>query len=264
MSSNQTAKIIRYALRWIPDKEYIQINYFAHFHHFADLHHPKTYNEKLNWLKLHDRKPYYVNVVDKHQAKTLISNMIGEEYTIPTLGLWQHFDEIDFSLLPNQFILKCTHDSEGIVIVKDINEFDRSQARKKIETALKHNFYYYGREWPYKNVHPAIIAEPYLEDSTDGELRDYKFFCFDGNPQFMYIASGRGENKTTFDFFDLEFNHLNIMQKYPNSIKPLRKPESFDRMIQLSKTLSKDFKQDRKSTRLNSSHPTTSRMPSSA
>lgn len=162
-------------------------------------------------------------------------------YCIPTLGVWDSFDEIDFDLLPDQFVLKCTHDSEGVVIVKDKNRFDRKAAKKKIGDALKQNFYYIGREWPYKNVKPRVIAEPYMEDSTFHELRDYKFFCFDGVPKVMFISSGRDSGGMTCDFYDMEFNHLDISRKYPNSSTPQRKPESFSKMIELARILSRGF-----------------------
>lgn len=241
MSSNKLAKKIRYALRFMPDAMYIQLNYFAHFKRFCNLNEPKTYNEKLNWLKIHDRNPLYTTLVDKYEAKKHVDEILGGGYTIPTLGVWKRFDDIDFDQLPNQFVLKCTHDSEGLVIVKDKNEFDVNKAKTKIETALKQNFYYIGREWPYKNVEPRIIAEPYLEDHIDGELRDYKFFCFNGEPKIMFIASDRASDHVKFDYYDLKFNHLEIKQKYPHAQLPLRKPVNFEKMIELSRVLSKDF-----------------------
>ena len=169
-----------------------------------------------------------------------MANLIGDEYIIPTLGVWERFNDIDFDKLPNQFVLKCTHDSEGLVIVKDKSKLNVAEAKRKIETALKLNFFYIGREWPYKNVKPRIIAEQYMEDHVDGELRDYKFFCFDREPKAMFVASGRSKNETRKDFFDLEFNHLDIYQHYPNA-KEIRKPLRFDIMIELARVLSKGF-----------------------
>ena len=240
MSSNATLRKIKYALRFIPDEAYIQLYYFSHFKHFANLNNPKTYNEKLNWLKLHDRNPLYTILVDKYEVKEYVGKAIGEEYIIPTLGVWEHFDDIDFDQLPDQFVLKCTHDSEGLVIVKDKGKLDKAAAREKIEAALKVNFYYIGREWPYKNVKPRIIAEQYMEDHIDGELRDYKFFCFDGEPKAMFVASDRSKDATKFDYYDLNFNHLQIKQHYPNAGN-VRKPVTFDKMIELSKVLSAGF-----------------------
>lgn len=241
MSSNKSLKKVKYAMQFIPDSLYIQIYYFAHFKKFCNLKKPNTYNEKLNWLKLHDHNPLYTTLVDKYEAKEYVAQIIGNEYIIPTLGVWDSFDDIDFDKLPNQFVLKCTHDSEGLVIVKDKNKLDKKAAKEKIEAALKQNFYYIGREWPYKNVKPRIIAEQYMEDHVDGELRDYKFFCFDGEPKAMYIASDRASDHVKFDYYDLKFNHLDIKQKYPHAQEALRKPVTFEKMIDFSKILSKGF-----------------------
>lgn len=241
MSSNRTLKKVKYMLRFMPDGMYIQIYYFAHFKRFANLRNPQTYNEKLNWLKLHDRNPLYTKLVDKFEVKEYVTPIIGQEHIIPTLGVWDCFDDIDFDKLPDQFVLKCTHDSEGLVIVRDKSTMDKAAAKEKIEAALKQNFYYIGREWPYKDVKPRIIAEKYMEDGVDGELQDYKFFCFNGEPRAMFIASDRASDHVKFDYFDLDFKHLDIKQKYPHADRALRKPETFDKMVELSRTLSKGF-----------------------
>lgn len=241
MSSSRLFKKIKYAMRFIPDKIYIQIYYFAHFKKFCDLKNPKTYNEKLNWLKLHDHNPLYTTLVDKYEVKEYVAKLIGEQYIIPTLGVWDSFYEIDFDMLPEQFVLKCTHDSEGLVIIREKSKLDKVAARVKIEAALKQNFYHIGREWPYRDVPPRIIAEQYMEDHVDGELRDYKFFCFDGEPKAMFVASDRASDHVKFDYFDLDYQHLDIKQKYPHAETPLRKPKTFDQMIELSKMLSEGF-----------------------
>ena len=241
MSSNAVLKKIKYLMRYIPDKTYLQIYYFLQFGKLCDFKNPTTFNEKLNWLKINNRDSLYTKLVDKYEVKEYVEKVIGGGYTIPTLGVWEHFDDINFDMLPDQFVLKCTHDSEGLVIVKDKSKMDKNAAREKIETALRHNFYYVGREWPYKNVHPRIIAEQYMEDHIDKELRDYKFYCFDGIPKIMYIASNRNSGHVNFDFYDMEFNHLDITQKYPNASEPLRKPKHFKEMIGLAKKLSNGF-----------------------
>ena len=228
-------------LSFLPDKVYIELYYLAQFKHFCNLKDPRTYNEKINWLKLNDRNPEYTKMVDKYEAKKYVEDIIGKEYIIPTLGIWNNFDDIDFDKLPNQFVLKCTHDSEGVVIVKDKSKFDKNQARKKINKSLKCNFYYIGREWPYKNIQPRIIAEEYMEDDKYKELRDYKFFCFNGVPKAMFVASDRGIGKTKFDYYDMNFNNLNIIQHYPNSMNKIEKPKNFDKMIELAKILSKNL-----------------------
>lgn len=242
MNKKSVLKKIKYFLRFLPDKTYIKLYYYMQFKKKCNLDNPVTYSEKLNWLKLNDRKTEYTNLVDKYEVKKIVSNIIGEEYIIKTLGVWDNFDDIDFEELPNQFVLKCTHDSEGIVIVKDKKKLNIKEARKKINKAMKYNFYYIGREWPYKNVKPRIIAEEYMEDHVDKELRDYKFFCFSGEPKLMFVATGRSSGKTQFDFFDMDFNHLELIQHYPNSKTPIKKPANFEKMIELSKQLSKNLK----------------------
>ena len=221
----------------MPDRLYIQLNYFAHFHRFANLVKPSTFNEKLNWLKLHDHNPLYTQMADKYAVKALVESAVGSEYLIPTIGVWNSFDEIDFDSLPQSFVLKCTHDSEGIVIIRDKNNMDKKAIKKKITTALKQNYYYIGREWPYKNIKPRIIAEPFFIDDETGELRDYKFLCFNGLPKLLFVASDRGKDQVKFDFFDMRFKHLSIRQKYPNSLITIKKPDRFDEMITVCKKL---------------------------
>ena len=242
MTKKEILKKIKYSLKFIPDKMFLQIYYFARFKKFINFKKPETYNEKLNWLKLNDRQDIYTKLVDKYDVKTEISKLIGEEYMIPTLGIWDTFDEIDFDNLPDNFVLKCTHDSEGVFIVKDKNKLDKKELKKKVNKAMKYNFYYIGREWPYKNIKPRIIAEEYMEDHIDKELRDYKFFCFDGIAKFMFIATDRGVGKTKFDYYDLDFNHLDIVQHYPNSDKEIKKPINFEKMIQFSEKITQYFK----------------------
>lgn len=240
MASNKILKKAKYALRFLPDKMYMQLYYFLHFKRLCNFKNPETYNEKLNWLKLYDRRSEYPGMVDKYEAKKYVAQIIGDEYIIPTLGVWDSFDDIDFHALPDQFVLKCTHDSEGVVIVADKSKMDIDAAEEKLTDALHQNFYYIGREWPYKSIKPRIIAEEYMEDHVDGELRDYKFFCFDGVPKVMFIASDRSKGDVKFDYFDLGFNHLDIKQKYPNA-GTIRKPETFDKMVELSRVLSKGY-----------------------
>ena len=227
-------------LRYLPDAFFIKWKYRVSMHESLNLKNPTTYNEKLQWLKLHNRKPIYTDMVDKYKAKEYIAERIGEEYIIPTLGVWDSFDEIDFDALPNQFVLKCTHDSGGLVIVKDKSQLDKEKARKKIKKCLKRNFFYSGREWPYKNVKPRIIAEVYMEDSADDALTDYKFFCFHGEAKIMYISKDHGKDPRT-DFFDMEFNHLPILARDPNAEVPPTKPAQFEQMKHIAEILSKDI-----------------------
>lgn len=219
------------------DEAYLKRKYRACMGKELNLGSPQTFNEKLQWLKLHDRKPEYTTMVDKYAVKRYVADIIGEEYIIPTLGVWNHFDEIDFDKLPNQFVLKCTHDSGGIVICKDKNKLDLKSAKKKIEKSLKQNYYWSGREWPYKDVKPRIIAEEYMIDESGYELKDYKFFCFNGEPKMMFIATDRGSD-TKFDFYDMEFNHLPFTNGHPNANKQIKKPKNYSTMLALSAKLS--------------------------
>lgn len=227
-------------LNWMDDKSYLKLNYRAKIGKRLNLDNPKTFNEKLQWLKLNDKNPEYTKMVDKYAVKEYVAGIIGEEYIIPTIGVYDHFDDIDFDQLPNQFVIKCTHDSGGLVICKDKSELDISSAKKKIEKCLKNNYFYRGREWPYKNVKPRIIIEKYMVDESNVELKDYKFFCFNGEVKSMFIASNRGVD-TRFDFYDPDFNHLPIINGHPMADIELTKPLGFEKMKELSTKLSKDI-----------------------
>lgn len=230
-------------LKFIPDKPYLKIMYWVNMGKRLDLIHPSTYNEKLQWLKLYYRRDICTRLVDKYEVKKYVSEIIGTEYVVPNYGVWDKFDDIDFSKLPNQFVLKCTHDCGGLVICKNKENLDIAKAKAKIEKCLKKNFYWMGREWPYKNVKPRIIAEEYLEDSTTQELRDYKFFTFNGKVRAMFIASDRQNpnTDTKFDFYDRDFCHLPFTNGHPNSENPIKKPVTFNLMTNLAEQLSKDF-----------------------
>ncbi len=227
---------------FLPDRFYLKLFYRIKMGKKLNLETPKTYNEKIQWLKLNDRKDIYTTMVDKYEAKNYAAEQIGQEYIIPTLGVWEKFEDIDFDSLPDQFVLKCTHDSGGLVICRDKSSFDIKSARKIINRCLKRDYYKISKEWPYKNVKPRIIAEVYMEDDNDKELRDYKFFCFDGQVKALFIATERfGKEETKFDFFDLEYNHLPFVNGHPNAKEIPEKPKNFEKMIELSKLLSKNI-----------------------
>ena len=204
---------------------------------------PQTFNEKLQWLKLYNRKPIMTDMVDKVEAKKYVASRIGADYIIPTIGVYNTVEEIDFDALPKQFVLKCTHDSGRVIICKDKSRFNAEAAKKILADSLKRRYFLKNREWPYKNVIPRIIAEQYMEDESGYELKDYKFFCFDGDVKALFIATDRGvENEETkFDFYDAEFNHLHLTNGHPNASKEIKKPKSFDEMKNLASKLSKGF-----------------------
>ena len=232
--------------RLVPDVLYVKSRYKKRTGKKLNLKNPQSFNEKLQWLKLYDRNPLYTKMVDKYEAKKYVADIIGEEYIIPTLGVWDNFEDIDFDRLPNQFVLKCTHDSGGLVIVRDKEKLDKKKAREKINRSLKRNYFWANREYPYKDVKPRIIAEVYMEDEKSGELPDYKYFCFNGEAKVMFIATERSaKEETKFDFYDMDFNHLPFTNGHPNSNKEIQKPEKFEDMKVLAEKLSKGIPQVR-------------------
>ena len=222
------------------DEQYIKMRYHVSMHKKLNLTSPQTFNEKLSWLKLHAYNPQYSVLVDKYAVKEYVASKIGEEYIIPTIGVFDSMDDVDFKKCPPQFVIKCTHDSQSTIVVKDKNVFNEKKTRAKLNKCLKQNFFWSTREYPYKDVKPRIIIEEYIEDKTGGGLNDYKFFCFNGVPKLMFIATGRPVN-TCFDFYDMDFNHIDLKQGHPNSSKRIQKPEGWDEMIKLASILSKGY-----------------------
>ena len=222
------------------DARYLRLLYWAHLGKKLDLENPKTFNEKLQWLKLHDRNPEYTRMVDKYEAKRYVAERIGQQYVIPTLGVWEHFDEIDFDALPEQFVLKCTHDSGGVVIAKDKATFDRAAAKRKLEAHLRVNYYLKGREWPYKNIKPRIIAEPYLEDVNSDELLDYKLMCFHGRVRCSFACSNRyKETGLCVNFYDENWKPMPFERHYPKNPVEIERPEQYAKMVEIAENLSK-------------------------
>lgn len=203
-----------------------------------DLENPKTFNEKLQWLKLHDHNPLYTTMVDKYAVKKYVAEKIGEQYIIPTLGVWEHFDDIDFDELPNQFVLKCTHDSGSIVVVPDKSKMDKVAAKKKLENGLRYNYYYWGYEWPYKNVPPRIIAEKFMVDESGVELKDYKVFNFDGIPKAIQVDYDRFTNHKR-NIYDAEWKYIDMSIEYPTDANhQIAKPKNLEKMLELAGKLS--------------------------
>ena len=231
----------------LSDKTFVKIEYRNRMRKKLNLKTPQTFNEKLQWLKIYDRKPIYTTMVDKYEVKNYVADKIGDEYIIPTLGVWDSFDEIDFDALPDQFVLKCTHDSGGLVICKDKSKLNKEKAKKKIELSLNRNYYYHGREWAYKDVKPRVIAEKYMEDKNSKDLKDFKFFCFDGKAKAMFIATDRFARgvETKFDFYDMNFEHLPFTNGHPNAECVIEKPKHFEKMKELAEILSKGIPQIR-------------------
>ena len=225
-------------LFWLPDKPYLKLRYRLRFHKKLNLHHPQTFDEKLMWLMLYDRNPLYTQFVDKYRVREYIAEKLGEEYLIPLLGVWDRSEDIDFSALPDKFVLKCNHDYKSVIICKDKNAFDFDFARKKLKKCLKTSLYKRTREWPYKNVKPKIIAEEYLGDN----LYDYKICCFNGKPDNVIVCTGRQKGDLRFYYFDLDWHFLRINTYGLNAPDDftLPKPENLDEMIRIAEQCSRD------------------------
>lgn len=228
-------------LKWIPDERILRMNWKNKRGTELNLDNPETFSEKIQWLKLNDRKPYYSKLVDKVEVKNIVREQLGEEYLIPTLYIWDDADDINFEELPNQFVLKCTHDSGGVFVCKDKNKIaDTEIIRKKLKKALKRNYYYYGREWPYKNVKPRILAEQYMVDEVTGELPDYKFMCFNGRVECIFVMTERqSADGVKITIFDKEWNVLPFEREgHPKSSHPISRPETLDKMVEIAEKMS--------------------------
>lgn len=227
---------------FLPDSWYVKREYKGYFGRKLNLKNPKSFNEKINWIKLYERKPFMTKLVDKYAVKKYIAEKIGEDYVIPLLGVWDRFDDIDFSTLPDKFVLKTTHGGgfNGIVICNDKNKFNIDEARTRLNTAMKSDLYKEGKEWVYKNIPHRIIAEKYITNGNN-DLKDYKFFCFNGIPKFLAVHFNRQTNHTAV-YLDLDWKRLPFVDNYPcspNHEEP--KPENFEAMIDVATKLSKDI-----------------------
>lgn len=220
----------------MPDKVYLQLLYTIRFGKRLHLKKPMSFNEKLNWLKLYGRRDIYSTMADKYAAKAYVANLIGNEYVVENYGVYNSWDEIDFDRLPNQFVIKGTHDSGGAFVCKNKDEFDYEGVRHKVEKNLRKNYFFDLREWPYKYIPPRIIVDRLLDDHTGKELRDYKFWCFNGVPTYMYCTI-KGENVYE-NFYDMNFNVANINHGFPRHKPEFEKPKEFELMKELAAKLS--------------------------
>ena len=233
-------------ISYFSDYVFLKTTWRLHMGYPLNLKAPQSFNEKLQWIKLYDRNPLYTTMVDKYLAKKYVKGIIGEEYIIPTIGIWDNLGDINVEALPQKFVLKCTHDSGSIVICRDKRNFSFKEAKRKLSIGLNTNYYRLTREWPYKNVKRRIIAEQFLEELSSDDLIDYKFFCFNGVPIYCQVIKDRNKAET-IDFFDMEWKHQDFigLGLNPDVLKyskdDIEKPKNFETMILLSKKLSRNI-----------------------
>lgn len=224
----------------IPDKIYIEYKYKRQMGEKLNLKNPVTFNEKINWLKLYDRKDIYTKMADKYAVREIIREKLGEEYLIPLLGVWERVEDIDFSVLPNQFVLKCTHDSASVIICRNKAELDKAETIRRLKRLMNINYYWYSREWIYKDIKPKIIAEKYMADESGKELKDYKVYNFNGIPQLIQVDFGRFTHHER-NLYTTDWKFIDEQIEYPKNPKvKIKCPEQIELMLQLASKLSGD------------------------
>lgn len=226
-------------LNWVKDETYIKLLYRSYEGEKLNLENPMTFNEKLQWLKLNDRNPLYTQLVDKYNVREYVEEKLGDEYLIPLIGVYDNVDEIDFENLPQSFVLKCTHDSGSVIVCDNKSKLDLNLVKERLKKALKRNFYYCNREWPYKDVNPKIVCEKML----DSQIIDYKIFCFNGEPKFLYVGQGLvSDHSLKIDFYDLDWNKMNFKRTdYDNFDGYIERPKKLEDMVEIAKKLSKEI-----------------------
>ena len=232
------SRIINSTVDFVSDELYLNMKFFLNVGYWPNLKNPKSFNEKIQWLKLHHKRPEYTQMVDKVAAKEYVAKVIGKQYIIPSFGVWDSVDEIDWASLPNKFVIKASHDSGGVVVCKDKSQLDIEKAKAKLKGAGEKDYTKYNKEYVYHDVPHRFIAEELLENGKDNDIPDYKIFCFNGVPRFLFVATGRQINDTRFDFYDTEFNHLPVLNGHPNADIWPKKPKNFNEMLEVSAKLS--------------------------
>ena len=225
----------------IPDKAYLKMQYRANLGKKLNLKNPSTFNEKLQWLKLYNRNTKFVAMVDKYAVREYISQRIGEEYLVPLIGVWNKAEDIDFSMLPQQFVLKCNHDSGSVIVCKNKDAEDKNAIVEKLKAKLNRDMFYWSREWPYKHISRKIICEKYMQDLRFETLNVYKILNFNNGDQIIQVIQDDKTPNESIDYFDAEWNRLEMKQNFPNSKAPLEKPKTLNIMLELGSKLSEGF-----------------------
>ncbi len=230
--------------KFLPDKLYLKIIFRLRVGMKLNLKNPKTFNEKIQWLKINDRNDSYTNLVDKIKVKSIVEKIIGKEYVIPTLGIYDKFEDIDFDILPNRFIIKCNHNSGGVIVVNDKSKIDKSKLSKHFNKLLKENYYYVGREYPYKNIKSKILIEANIQsDNNDEQIDDYKLMCFNGKVKCSFVCSNRNtKGGLCVNFYDENWNPMPFERHYKKNINEFPMPKTYNKMVELAEKLSKNIK----------------------
>lgn len=221
------------------DEEYLKKMFRAKMGYELNLSNPRTFNEKMQWLKLYYRLPVFTTMVDKYAVREYIAETIGDQYSVPLICTWDNPDQIDIDSLPDEFVLKTTHGCGGMYICRDKSKFDLASAKKALNSTFYKNYFYYVREWPYKNVRPRVIAEQYMQDGTDVNLKVYKVLNFNGVPKMIQTIQNDKTPNESIDYFDTDWNLLDLHQNYPNSAVPTQRPKTLEKMLELSAICSK-------------------------
>ena len=228
-------------LRFLTDERYIRLRYYLEMGKKLNLINPQTFNEKLQWLKLHDKKDLYTTLVDKYEVKKYVKNIIGEEYIIPTICIYDKLEDINFDDLPNQFVMKCTHDSGGLLICKDKSKLNIKEAKKNINKFFKRKYFYIHREWPYKNIKPRILIEKYITNKK-GVLDDFKLQTFNGKVAYSFVCTDRAKGKVKYTFFDKNKKFIPVTQcGAPNDPQNAKLPNNYKKFVELAELLAKDI-----------------------
>lgn len=225
----------------LPDKAYLKLTYRVRFGERLDFADPATFSQKIQWLKLYDRQERYIDLVDKVKVKEIVAKEIGQQYIIPTLGVWKRFEDIDFDLLPNQFVLKCNHDSGSIVICRDKSKFDIKKAKRKIEKGMRSDMFYWGREWPYKEVERKILAEAYLEETEPEELTGFKQKIYSSENCALTGTKRSGKNGLKIAFYKTDCKTAPFEYCYPINKKEIKFPLDHDEIAELAEKLAEDI-----------------------
>lgn len=228
-------------LRFIPSAPYLKLIFRIKNGKKLNLKNPRTYCDKLNWLKLHDIHPEFTRMADKVTVREYIREVLGEDICLPMLGAWERYDDIDFDSLPDRFVLKCNHDSQSTNVFQDKTAINHGEMREFYDGRLAMNPYDWGREYPYRDIKPMIVAEEYMIPDGDTDINDYKFLCFDGKPQYMFITTGRSHD-CRCDFYDMDFNHVDMHNTHPNADVPIEKPACFEQMRALAERLARGLR----------------------